>query len=781
MSTFLISQVRLFQRIFLPVLAASHVDGSFPPEELVVCIEQTPEANVLCGYRLSILLPGKFLMSSKMDVYALCPCGSGKKVKFCCQPVLADMDKVARLHETKQSQQALAVLDRLAEKHPEAPIVAITRAQLLMEERRFDEAASTMRAFLKDNPDSSHGVGLLAYARFMDVGFQEAKPEIHRAFQICPQSSPDVVGSLASQIADNVFYSSSMSAREHLGLALRLTQDQEERQALFQELMRVDGSAEIPYPLRGVHSLEELDRSEDTAKDIRTATRLSALGCWEIAAKLFDKLNEKIPDSWALWKNIGLCRAWDANNSGAAAALRKASELAPTYEVAVECETIAQLLELSDVEGQMPVKAARYKLASTSQSLSKLDACDRTVRLPVTKDQADANPKVVGRYLVLDFPAPPDDEEVRDDNVPTVQAEVSVFDLDTQDGAVGILSVIGSDGDARSQAMSLVEEQLKELISNPEDDEHHESDAPLFSESLVRSVLNELTQSQERKYYGTRLDLVRRREIAKQEGRDFIANKWCNTKLNRLGGKTPLEAANDPELKVKRAAALHVLESISDVAMLYSDSVQLRKTLNIDAEATFETTEETQLNSLSVMESHRLPIGELTDEQLGHIVHRALLIRHVPFAYKVLQEVAKRGVDRIQGIDTAMFQWTIAQVSRELGHHDEALQWLKSGREEVEKGDNFEEKFQWAMREFQFRIENRSDPELPALIDHLWNFYGKKLPGIRGALEPALKELGIPIPGETTGGLVLPDGTGVPTTAGAVSGEGESKLWLPGQ
>ena len=720
-------------------------------------------------------------MSSKMDVYALCPCGSGKKVKFCCQPVLAEMDKVARLHEAKQSQQALTVLDKLAARHPEAPIVAITRAQLLMEERRFDEAASTMRAFLKDHPDSSHGIGLLAYARFMDVGFQEAKPEIHRAFQICPQSSPDVVGSLASQIADDVFYSSSMSAREHLGLALRLTQDQEERQALFQELMRVDGSAEIPFPLRGVHSLEEIEGPEGTAKDIRTATRLSSLGCWEIAAKLFDTLNEQMPDNWKLWKNIGLCRAWDANNSGAAEALRKASELAPTHEIAVECETIAQLLELSDVEGQTPVKAARYKLTSTSKSLSALDGCERTVRLPVTKDQADANPKVVGRYLVLDFPAPPDDEEVRDDNVPSVQAEVSVFDLNTQDGAVGILSVIGADGDARSAAMALIEEQLKDLIANPEDDEHHDSDSPLYSESLVRSVLNELTQSQERKYYGTRLDLVQRRAIAKQEGRDFVENKWCNTKLNRLGGKTPLEAASDPELKVKRAAALHVLESISDVAMLYSDGVELRKTLNIEPEATYEVTAETRLNVLSVLESHRLPISELTDEQLGHIVHRALLIRHVPFAYKVLQEVAKRGVDRIQGIDTSMFQWTIAQVCRELGHHDEALEWLKAGREEVEKGDNFEEKFQWAMREFQFRIENRRDPELPQLIDHLWNFYGKKLPGIRDALKPALEELGVAIPGETRGGLVLPDGAETPATAGAGSGDGESKLWLPGQ
>ncbi|MDA0285114.1 MAG: tetratricopeptide repeat protein, partial [Planctomycetota bacterium] len=659
------------------------------------------------------------------------------------------MDKVARLHETRQPQQALSVLERLAEKFPEAPIVSITRAQLLMEERRFDEAATTMRNFLKDHPQSSHGIGLLAYARFMDVGFEESKPEIHRAFQICSQSSPDVIGSLASQIADEVFYSSSMSAREHLGLALRLTKDPEERQALFQELMRIDGSAEIPFPQRGVHLLEQLESTEETAKDIRTAQRLSAMGCWEIAAKLFSKLADKMGDSWALWKNIGLCRAWDANNLEAANALHKAAELAPTYEQKVEWETLAQLLELSDVEEHVPVQAARYKLRSTSQTLSKLDDADRLVRLPANQEKADANPKVVGRYLVLDFPPPPDDEEVRDDNVPSILAEVSVFDLNTQDGAVGILSVMGAEGQHRDQAMALIESELGDIISAPEDDEHKEADAPLYSESLVRSVLKELMKSQQRKYYGTRLDLVKRREIAKREGREFVEKHWCNSPLNRLKGKTPIEASRDPSLKVQLAAALHVLESVSDVAMLYDDGTELRRTLNIEPEAPLEVAEDNQLNTLSVLESHRLQISELSDDQLGHIVHRALLIRHVPFAYRVLKEVAVRGIDRIHGIEAIMFQWTAAQVCRELGLHDEAIQWLKDGRDEVEKGDNFEAKFQWAMREFQFRIENRNDPELPQLVDHLWNYYGSKLPGIRDALEPALRELGIAIPGDS--------------------------------
>ena len=94
-------------------------------------------------------------MASQPDVYSPCPCGSGKKIKFCCSAVLGQLDKVARLHEAGQPDQALKSLDRLAEKNPDAPIVEITRAQLLMENSRFDEAARCMRDFLKGNPDSS--------------------------------------------------------------------------------------------------------------------------------------------------------------------------------------------------------------------------------------------------------------------------------------------------------------------------------------------------------------------------------------------------------------------------------------------------------------------------------------------------------------------------------------------------------------------------------------------------------------------------------------------------
>lgn len=48
------------------------------------------------------------------DPYAQCPCGSGKKVKYCCAKLQGEIDRVVSLFENKQEQQAMAALEKLS-------------------------------------------------------------------------------------------------------------------------------------------------------------------------------------------------------------------------------------------------------------------------------------------------------------------------------------------------------------------------------------------------------------------------------------------------------------------------------------------------------------------------------------------------------------------------------------------------------------------------------------------------------------------------------------------
>lgn len=63
-----------------------------------------------------------------LSPYDPCPCGSGKKLKFCCQSIADEMDRAMRLTDGNQPRVALQQLEALARKNPTNPWIATTRA-----------------------------------------------------------------------------------------------------------------------------------------------------------------------------------------------------------------------------------------------------------------------------------------------------------------------------------------------------------------------------------------------------------------------------------------------------------------------------------------------------------------------------------------------------------------------------------------------------------------------------------------------------------------------------
>ena len=53
-----------------------------------------------------------------VDPYAPCPCGSGKKLKFCCTDLIGDIEKIHRMIEGDQPRAALQHVEQTLAKHP---------------------------------------------------------------------------------------------------------------------------------------------------------------------------------------------------------------------------------------------------------------------------------------------------------------------------------------------------------------------------------------------------------------------------------------------------------------------------------------------------------------------------------------------------------------------------------------------------------------------------------------------------------------------------------------
>src|SRR5262249_43492287 len=92
-----------------------------------------------------------------IDAYASCPCGSGKKFKWCCQDFHNDIEKALVQQQNGQNEAALHTIEEVVKAHPKNPEALGRKAQLLHVNGRVDEAEKTLDAAFEINPNYPYG------------------------------------------------------------------------------------------------------------------------------------------------------------------------------------------------------------------------------------------------------------------------------------------------------------------------------------------------------------------------------------------------------------------------------------------------------------------------------------------------------------------------------------------------------------------------------------------------------------------------------------------------
>ena len=83
-----------------------------------------------------------------VDPYSLCPCGSGKKVKFCCGDMVEDMERIKSLRENNQlhmAEEALRALKKKLQREGVFREMKLRRAYEKPSEKRAREKAEAIR------------------------------------------------------------------------------------------------------------------------------------------------------------------------------------------------------------------------------------------------------------------------------------------------------------------------------------------------------------------------------------------------------------------------------------------------------------------------------------------------------------------------------------------------------------------------------------------------------------------------------------------------------------
>tara|TARA_R110002111_G_scaffold259308_1_gene329257 strand:- start:65059 stop:67260 length:2202 start_codon:yes stop_codon:yes gene_type:complete len=730
-----------------------------------------------------------------IDSYDPCPCNSGKKYKFCCHSIGDEISKISHLHETHQTATALQLLDRLKKHHPEQPLSYITEAQILMAERRFEDALKPLEQCLEVDADHPAAHSLLATSTFLALGYKKAQKAIYTALQKC--AAVDI--SLATPLAISIAIALQMrgyflAAREHFALAMRVA-SQEYQQNLFMNLLEFDGDDQIPYQFRGVHVLERcpIDDSEHQAM-FEKAQRLANLGCYRIAAGLFKQIAEATGQV-TLWKNAAFCYAWATDEIQAAELFRKAAKLENDFAEAVELETLAQLLNLNNTTEVVNSIEKVYEVESLSRFLTILEQHDQIMRGNVPPEQEheqdESTPTAYFQLVNTPIDVESKGENITLENVPVVIGDIDVFDADKQLGQPAIVRLYAYEGDQLTLAEKLLDEALGEQGKQDCGLKLLDRDSALSSNPLS-PIPSEQWPLFFRWNFPQKMPIIKRREMEAQKWKQLLSETWANTKLAGLGGKTPQEAASDDDLKVALTAAAYVLDAQSLALGHFLKFDELNPKLNIAELPDLHIDDSSHFNTCSSMTQNRIPVKELNDPQLMYIFNRALLIRHPRFLYDVLIEILDRKECKKE-VDLDRVYSTLTEICHKRNQREEMLSWIRKGQENArsQSANAFESELQWKMRELSFRLEDTTDPGLSDFMKQIWDQYGKKTPQIKEYLKAFAQAFELDVPWMKEAAFLNPAGIPGNTSNEGIWSPGDiasdtpsdsgQKLWLPGQ
>lgn len=626
-----------------------------------------------------------------LDVYAACPCGSNKKLKFCCHGLEGSIEQVVRHQSAKQYKQALAVARCIG---PEASAERVGQEPASLHaddgqaraggDRAADKSAASAAGQLVLDRVVRAGV---VFGEWMEGGQDGDSASVPTLLERIPAHHlfPGEVDCRVHGIGRQSAGTSTVPwARDAVG------QRGEPRKRLHGTGRVRWGHQDSVHPARQPRSGAG-HGDEAFEKEVRKSAKLAFLGCNDAAGGLFAKLAETAESELAalsgddaakkrvtvasLWWNAGLCRAWDGDEKTAAEALHRSAKHSAEFEAAAEAETLAQTLgRRGDREHSHRVVQATFKIKMVSKLLTLFDATPLFVRVPQPEGQAPDPRQPVATYRVLDKSpvAGNDSASYSLDSVPRVAAEIVVF--------ASALRPAGSRAWGSSESKETFTDALAKLEAAG-GDEIEKLTAPGTGESITTNTVfeKEFLPLQFKRHFeaSTPLGIIRR--INRDNWSKFLTSDWPEMSLVALGGKTPQQAIGDDAVRVPLAAWLQQIDMYADRFGLPFDVPAERAKYGLPAATQRDVSEHSNVGTLSVLQFARLSFDKLSDQQLVAAFKRAALIQHKGSLRPLLLTIVER-TSCHDYLDMARVYRFLSDLGSLLMETSEAIRWLDQER-----------------------------------------------------------------------------------------------------
>lgn len=265
-----------------------------------------------------------------LDRFALCPGGTGRKIKFCSSECATQLERLQKLIDARQNRAALQQVTNWLDRAPDRACLWAQRCLLERAEGDLEAHEASAREFARRFPDSPIALAELAITHALHDRFAEAVRAAGDSLANCQRQERLYYRSVwacitvaealneAGHLPAALAILSLLNGRVGGNLADELTQT-------FREMVRVPL---VPVDLRAApwHGLDADTEHRRLLEKIAPALHLFRFG--EAEAEVLRYL-EGHPEDPGAWYCLGSLRLWQMNYPGAAEAYQRCGEVDP--------------------------------------------------------------------------------------------------------------------------------------------------------------------------------------------------------------------------------------------------------------------------------------------------------------------------------------------------------------------------------------------------------------------------------------------------------------------
>ena len=593
-----------------------------------------------------------------IDSYATCPCGSGKKFKWCCQPIYDDISRAQQQNADGQHEAALRILQDLTVAHADNPEAWGRYAELLFQNERLEDAEAAIAKALEINPSYPYGQYLRGEFRRLEGELAGALLLFRKAADLYDPGAREMLGHLYLLIFDcEMKLNRPIAARAAGELAFRVHPDAEVKKGL-DELFgpanpNLPATAKVKYSFKPLSANASAERRAAWDKALATA----GVGKLTDAVRAFEQLTQEDANDAPAWYNRAVALAWVGANSAAVDALNKYVALELNEDDAGAAWAFAEVLlcgqgceDLADYV-EYSIMAPLRDTQPFIQYLNELQKMGLITGARVSEEEG------VLMAVILEAPPPALTEELAAKQNPRIGAFLVLMG--------NILRLWNTSQETLGRTF----DALRQKVGASFGQEPIASRGPVKFQDILTSAIVAVRGA------GSTEELTERFRAHLEK---YFEEDWIHQPLKALAGTPPVDAAEHATLRKKLRGVVQFIEDCGSNSQMPYDFQRLRRKLNLAGAKTETAAATTDIAVMSARELAGVDIASLSDAHLDDAFQAALKLDAKELAGKYAQAIVQRPT-RTEKPDRWLWHNHLIQLALNQSEFDAALDRVNDG------------------------------------------------------------------------------------------------------